>query len=97
MQYLLDKNTCKKKQDSCINNKIQSNLLRFLRRRNAFYKTDGRFLNDKHYEVGNLPKIHKSKIIGSATRNEIIEIYDQNELELRPIVASLKCPTRKLS
>ena len=85
------------KQDSCINNKIQSNLLRFLRRRNAFYKTDWRFLNDKHYEVGNLPKINKSKIIGSATRNEIIEIYDQNELELRPIVASLKCPTRKLS
>ena len=80
------------KQDSCINNKIQSNLLRFLRRRNAFYKTDWRFLNDKHYEVGTLPKI-----IGSATRNEIIEIYDQNELELRPIVASLKCPTRKLS
>ena len=68
-----------------------------------FSKPDQKFLNDKNGEVSNLyglPKIHKSKIIESTinTQNsEIIEIFEPNNLKLRPIVGSPKCPTRKLS
>ena len=92
MQHLLDENTYKKL-DSCIDSKIQSNVLRFLRKyKMCFTEPKWKFLNDKHHEVSNfywLPKIHKSMIIESAinTQNsEIIEIFEPNDLKLRPIV-----------
>ena len=76
MQHLLDENTCKKL------DKIQSNLLRFLRKyKMCFIEPEWKFLNDNHHEVSNfygLPKIHKSMIIESAinTQNsENIEIF----------------------
>ena len=62
-----------------------------------FTEPESKFLNDKHYEVSNLPKIYKSKIIGSAIKCEIIETFEPNNLKLRPIVVSPKCPSRKLS
>ena len=103
MLHLSDENTYKKL-DSCINNKIQSNLLRFPRRyKMCFTESEWKFLNDKHHEVGNfykLPKIHKSIIIESATNtqnSEIIGIFKSNDLKLKPIVGVSKCPTRKLS
>ena len=100
---MLDENTYKKL-DSCIDNKIQSNLLRFLRKHKMCFKEpDWKFLNDKYHEVSNfygLPIIHKFMIIESAinTQNsEISEIFEPNDLMLRPIVGGPKCPTRKLS
>ena len=98
----MDENTYKKL-DSCIYNKIQSNLLRFLRQYEmCFTDPEWKFLNDKNNEVSNfygLPKIHKSKVIESATNtknSEIIETFEPNVLKLRPIVVCPKCPTRKL-
>ena len=96
LHILNDKNL-----DSCINNKIQSKLLRFLRQ----YKTcfTEKFLNVKHHEVSNfcgLPKINKSKIIESVinTQNsEIIEIFKPNDLKLRPIVGGLNCQAKKIN
>ena len=53
IQHLLDENTYKKL-DSCIDNKIQSNLLRFLRKHKmCFAETEWKFLNDKHRKVSN--------------------------------------------
>ena len=101
--YLLDENTYKKL-DPCIDSKIQGNLLRFLRRHKmCFNKPERKFLNDKHHEVSSfygLPKIHKSMIIESAIKtqnSEIIEIFEPNDLKLRPIVGGPECLTRKLS
>ena len=65
-----------------------------------FYRTS---VEVKHYEVSNfygLPKIHKSMIIESAIdiqNSEIIEIFEPNDLTLRPIVAGTKYLTRKQS
>ena len=51
MQHLLDENTYKKL-DSYIDNKMQSNLLRFLRKhKKCFTKPEWKFQNDKHHEV----------------------------------------------
>ena len=69
----------------------------------CFRKTERKFLNDKHHGVTIfyvLPKIRKSMLVESAinTQNsEIIETFEPNDLKLRPIVGSPKCPTRKLS
>ena len=69
----------------------------------CFTKPEWKFLNDKNHEVSNfcrLPRIHKSMIIEPAinTQNsEIIEIFEPNDLKLRPTVGGPKCPTRKLS
>ena len=77
MQHLLDENTYKKL-DSCIDSKIQSNLLRFLRKyKMCFTEPEWKFLNDKHHEVSNLyglPKIHKSMIIESTINTQNSEI-----------------------
>ena len=77
--------------------KIQSNLLRFLRKQKiCFTEPERTFLNDKDHEVSNfyrLPKIHKSMITESAinTQNsEIIEISEPSDLKLRPIVGGPK-------
>ena len=103
MQHLSGENACKNL-DSCINSKIQSDLLRFLRKYKMCFTEPGwKFLNDKHHEVSDfygLPRIHKSIIIESAinTQNrEFIEIFESNDLKLEPIVVSPKCPKRKLS
>ena len=84
---------------SCIDSKIQSNLLRFLTKyKLCFTEHDWKFLNDKHYEVSNfyeLSKICKSMLIESAknTQNsEIIEIFAPNDLKLMPVVSDPKCP-----
>ena len=70
MQHLSDENT-RKKLGSCIDSKMQSDLLRFLRKyKMCFTEPEWKFLNDKHHEVSNfygLPKIHKSMFIESAT------------------------------
>ena len=102
-QHLMDENTYKKL-DSCIDNKIQSILLKFLRQHKmCFTEPKWKFLNDKHHEVSSFyepPKIHKFLIIASvinSQNNEIIEIFEPNDLKLRPIVGGPKCPTRKLS
>ena len=51
MQHLFNENTYKKL-DSCINTKIQSNLLTFLRKyQMCFTGPEWKFLNDKHHEV----------------------------------------------
>ena len=58
----------------------------------CFTEPEWKFLKDKQCEVSNLnglPKIHKSKITESAinTQNsEIIEIFEPNDLKLRPTV-----------
>ena len=58
----------------------------------CFTEPERKFLKDKQCEVSNLnglPKIHKSKITESAinTQNsEIIEIFEPNDLKLRPTV-----------
>ena len=69
----------------------------------CFTEPEWKFLTDKHHEVSNfygLPKYHKSKIIESAINtqsSEIIEIFEPNDLKLRPIVGAPKCPTSELS
>ena len=61
IQHLSDENT-NKKLDPCVDNKIQSNLLRFLRQHNmCFTEPEQNFLNNKQREVSNycgVPKIH---------------------------------------
>ena len=53
MQHLLDENTYKNL-NSCVDDKIQSNLFRFLRQfKMCFTKPEWKFLNDKHHEVSN--------------------------------------------
>ena len=53
MQHLLDENTYRKL-DSCIDSKIQSNLLRFLRKYKMYFtEPEWKFQNDKHHEVSN--------------------------------------------
>ena len=91
MNHPLDENAYKKL-DSCIDNKIQSNLLAFARRfKMCFTEAGWKFLNDKHYEVSNfyeLPKIDKSKIRKSVItesarntrKNEIIKFLKQMTL-----------------
>ena len=83
MQNLLYENAYKIL-DSCVDKKIQSNLLGVLRQYKMYFtETEWKFLNDKHHEVSNfygLPKIHKSKIIKFAmnTQNsEFIGIFNQ--------------------
>ena len=75
MQHLLDENTYRKL-ESCIDSKIQSNLLRFLRQHKiCFTEPEWKFLNDKHLEVSNfyeLSKIHKSKNIESAILKTVL-------------------------
>lgn len=99
MPNLLGEDTYKKL-DSCISNKMQSNLLRFLRLyKLCLTEPEWKFVNDKHHEVRNfykLPKIHKSKIIKltiNTQKIEIIDVFGPNYLKLRPIVDSSKCPT----
>ena len=82
MQNLLYENAYKIL-DSCVDKKIQSNLLGVLRQYKMYFtETEWKFLNDKHHEVSNfygLPKIHKSKIIKFAmnTQNsEFIGIFN---------------------
>ena len=92
MQHLLDKNTYKKL-DSCTDSKIQSNLFRFLRQFiMCFTKPESKFLHHKHHELSRfygLLKIRKSKMIIESAINtqtsEIIEIFEPNNLKLRPI------------
>ena len=92
MQHLLDKNTYKKL-DSCTDSKIQSNLFRFLRQfKMCFTKPESKFLHHKHHELSRfygLLKIRKSKMIIESAINtqnsEIIEIFEPNNLKLRPI------------
>ena len=103
IQHISDENTYKKL-DFCIDNKIQSNLLKFLRQHKMhFTEPEWNFLNYKHHEASDfygLPKVHKSMIIESTinTQNsEIIEIFEPNDLKLRPRVGGPKCPTRKRS
>ena len=81
IQHLSDENTYEKL-DTCIDSKIQSDLLRFLRKyKMCFTEPEWKFLNDMHHEVSNfygLPKAHKSMVIESAinTQNsQIIEIF----------------------
>ena len=65
---------------SWINSKIQSNLLRFVRKYTMrFTELKWKFLNNKHHEVSNfygLHKIHKSSVIESAINTQNIEIID---------------------
>ena len=69
----------------------------------CFAEPEWKFLNDRHHKVSNffgLLKIHKYMIIefaASTPNSEIINIFEQSDLTLRPIVGSLKCPTRKIS
>ena len=104
MQHLLDENKYKKL-DSCMERKIQSNLLRFLKKyKSCFTEPEWKFFKDKHHEVSyfyGLPKIHKSMIMDSSisTQNsEIIKMFDLNDFKkLRSILGGSKCPTRKPS
>ena len=88
MQHLLDENTYKKL-DSCINSKIQSDLLKFLKKyKMCFKEPEQKFLNDKHHKISNfygLPKIYKSMVIESAINiqnSKIVEIFEPNDLQL---------------
>ena len=67
----------------------------FIKRRTRFSKFS--FSTNNFY---GLPKVHKSKIIQDAIQvqnSEYIKIYKPPDLTLRPIVADLNCPTRRLS
>lgn len=103
MTHLNDDQTYKQL-DFCIDKKIQSNLQKLLGQyKMCFTEPEWKFLNNKYHEVSNfygLPKIHKSKLIESAiiTQNsEVINIFEPNDLKVRPIVGGPKCPTRRLS
>ena len=69
----------------------------------CFTKPEWKFLNDKHHEVSSfygLPKIRKSKIIQSTintNNSKFIEIFEPNDLKLRPIVGGRRSTTLKLS
>ena len=103
MQHLSHENTYKKL-GSCIDSKIKSDLLKFLRKyKMCFTEPEWKFLHDKHDKVSNffgLTKSYKSTIIESSinTQNlEMTEMFEPNDLKLRPIVDGPDCLTRKLS
>ena len=61
------------------------------------YLTD---FQHKHSNFYGLPKIHKSKIISKAIKEqgyEFISCFQPKDLKLRPLVADHKCPTKDLS
>ena len=88
--------------DSCIDSKIKSSLLRFIKYKASFIEPEWKFFNDKLHEVSSfygLPKVRKYMVIKSAinTKNiEIIELFETNDHKLRPIVDRPKYSTRKL-
>ena len=56
----------------------------------CFKEPEQKFLNDKHHKISNfygLTKIYKSMVIESAINiqnSKIIEIFEPNDLQLRP-------------
>ena len=65
----------------------------------CFTVPEWKFLNDKYHEVSNfygLPKIHKSMVKESAIKTQnskIFQIFETNELKLRPIVGGPQSST----
>ena len=85
IQHLLDETTYNQL-DSCVDSKIQSDLLQFLIKY-VLQNLIGNFLMISAFY--GLPKIHKSMVIKSAiiTQNsKNIGIFEPNDLKLRPIV-----------
>ena len=70
---------------------------------NCLLKEEQDFLTKFSFSTSNfygLPKIHKSKIIQEAIQvqnSEYVKIYEPLDLTLRPVVAGLNCPARRLS
>ena len=66
-------------------------------------KKEKEYLTSFSYNTSNfygLPKIHKSKLIQNAIKEqqkEYVHIIEPSDLKLRPIVAGPICPTRPLS
>ena len=65
-------------------------------------KTEKEYLTSFSYYTSNfygLPKIHKSKLIQNAIKEQkgYVHIIEQSDLKLRPIVAGPICLTRPLS
>ena len=63
------------------------------------YKYLTRFVTTTSEFYG-LPKIHKSKILEQETKpqkNEVIDCYEPEDLNLRPIISGTSCPTWSLS
>ena len=98
-KQLEDKNTYKKVNPSCDNKTMRANNAFIKKYENSFLKQEIDDMTNFQHESSNfygLPKIHNSKIISKAIKqqdSEYISCLQPKDLKLRPIVAGHKCPT----
>ena len=84
---------------SCNNKTTRANNVLIRKYKNSFLKQEIDYLTNFQHESSNfygLPKIHNSKIISKAIKqqdSEYISCLQPKDLKLRPIVAGHKCPT----
>ena len=93
-----------KNPESCIANKLDSKLQRFLcHHKMCFTEPEWKCLNDKRHKVRNFqgpPKIYKCLIVKSVinTQNsELMGIFEPNDVKLRSVVGGPKCTPRELT
>ena len=82
-------------------------MLLFLRffffHKNIFTGKESKYLNEADYNTSNyygLPKIHKSRLITNAIKEQnskVVNINELQDLKVRPIIGGPIRPTRKLS
>ena len=103
VKILQDEVTYKKTNEYC-DKKVLKDLEKLVAKfTNCLLKEEQDFLTKFSFSTSNfygLPKFHKSKIIQEAIQvqnSEYIKIYELSDVTLRPTVAGLNCPTRRLS
>ena len=102
-EHLSNQNTYQKL-DKIVDPIIMKKIKKLLNKhKSIFTDEEFKYLNEADYNTSNfygLPKIHKSRLITNAIKeqnSEVVSINEPQDLKVRPIVGRPKCPTRKLS
>ena len=101
--HLNDEKTYKMVESNC-DTKVMKGIKKIIEKyKDNLTKKEKEYLISFSYNTSNfygLPKIHKSKLIQNAIKEqqkEYVHIIEPSDLKLRPIVAGPICPTRPLS
>ena len=101
--HLNDETTYKMVESNC-DTKVMKGITKIIEKyKDNLTKKEKEYLISFSYNTSNfygLPKIHKSKLIQNAIKEqqkEYVHIIEPSDLKLRPIVAGPICPTRPLS
>ena len=101
--HLNDKTTYKMVESNC-DTKVMKGIAKIIEKyKDNLTEKEKEYLISLSYNTNNfygLPKIHKSKLIQNAIKEqqkEYVHIIEPSDLKLRPIVAGTICPTRPLS